>query len=127
MKKLRRRSLEINARRRSMARIMFYLNAAVWVFNGGVQVSKMIADSNTLTAALVSFFFLVNVLALIVAARIIDDQEKWVFITALAVTTVNTLLIFIGFPDIVDAISLLLNVIIFINLIPLKPYYYKEA
>lgn len=127
MKKLRRRSLEINARRRSMARILFYLNAAVWTFNGGVQVSKMIADSNTLTAALVSFFFLVNVLALIVAARIIDDQEKWVFTTVLAVATVNTLLIFIGFPDIVDAISLLLNVIIFINLIPLKPYYYKEA
>ena len=99
----------------------------MWLLNGGNIIYKMIADSNTVTAALVAFFFLINILALILVARILEDREKWVYVTALVILGISTLLIFIGFPDILDAILLLINAAIFVNLIPLKAYYYKEA
>ncbi|NOH00689.1 MAG: hypothetical protein HND47_01285 [Chloroflexi bacterium] len=127
MKVPRKRSQLIQEKRRRTARFLFYLNAVVWLVNGAIFISKMIADSNTITAALVAFFFLINVLALVVAARIIDSQEKWVFTAALAITGANTLMLALGLPDILDVVSLAINLIIFANLIPLKSYYYKEA
>lgn len=127
MKTPRKRSQLIQERRRKLTRFLFYLNAVIWLVNGGIFVYKMIVDTNTITAALVGFFFLINILALIVAARIIDDQEKWVYTTLLVITSVSTLLIFLGLPDILDAISLVIDILIFANLIPLKSYYFKEV
>lgn len=127
MKTPRKRSQLIQERRRKLTRFLFYLNAVIWLVNGGIFVYKMIVDTNTITAALVGFFFLINILALIVAARIIDDQEKWVYMTLLVITSVSTLLIFLGLPDILDAISLVIDILIFANLIPLKSYYFKEV
>jgi len=126
MKYPRKRSQELVERRKRTIRVLLYLNSAVWLLNGGNFVYKMLADSNTVTAGLVAFFFLINILALILIARILEDREKWVYVTALVILGLSTLLIFIGFPDILDALSLLINAAIFINLIPLKAYYYKE-
>ncbi len=127
MKYPRKRSQELVERRKRTVRVLLYLNSAMWLLNGGNIIYKMIADSNTVTAALVAFFFLINILALILVARILEDREKWVYVTALVILEISTLLIFIGFPDILDAILLLINAAIFVNLIPLKAYYYKEA
>ena len=127
MKPARKRNLDKQERRKKTVRILFYLNAIMWLVNGGIFVSKMIEDSNTITAAMVGFFFLFNVLTLIVAASILATRESWVYIVALVITGLNTLLLFIGFLDILDAISAVINVIIFANLIPLKSFYYKEA
>lgn len=127
MKIQRKRSQLIQDRRRQTVRLLFYLNALVWLVNGGIFIYKMVADSNTVTAAMVSFFFFVNILALIVAARIIDDRQRWVYATALIIAGVSTLMLALGVPDVFDAISLIINLIIFANLIPLKSFYYKEA
>lgn len=127
MKIQRKRSQLIQDRRRQTVRLLFYLNALVWLVNGGIFIYKMVADSNTFTAAMVGFFFFVNILALIVAARIIDDRQRWVYATALIIAGVSTLMLALGVPDVFDAISLIINLIIFANLIPLKSFYYKEA
>ena len=127
MKPARKRNLDQQERRRKIAQILFYLNAIVWLVNGGIFVSKMIEDSNTVTAAMVGFFFVFNILTLIVAASILATRESWVYIAALVITGLNTLMLFIGFLDILNAISAVINIIIFANLIPLKSFYYKEA
>ena len=127
MKPVRKKALDKMERRRLIARNLFYLGAVMRFITGIIFVLKMILDSNTLTAGLVSIFFMINVLALIVAGRIMQDREKWVYITTLSIAVVSTLLIFVGLPDVLSAISLLVSIFIFINLIPLKAYYYKEA
>jgi len=127
MKYPRKRSQELVERRKRTIRVLLYLNSAVWLLNGGNFIYKMIVDNNTVTAALVAFFFLINILALVLVARILEDPEKWVYVTALVILSLNTLLIFIGFPDILDVLSLFINAAIFANLIPLKAYYYKES
>lgn len=127
MKSLRKRSQFIQDRRRQTVRFLFYLNALVWMVNGGAFVYEMVADSNTVTAALVGFFFFVNSLTLLIAARIIDNRQRWVYVAALIIAGVNTLMLALGLPDVFDAISLIINLIIFANLIPLKSFYYKEA
>ena len=127
MKPARKRNLDKQERRKKTVRILFYLNAIMWLVNGGIFVSKMIEDSNTVTAAMVGFFFVFNILTLIVAASILATRESWVYIATLVITGLNTLMLFIGFLDILNAISAVINIIIFANLIPLKSFYYKEA
>lgn len=114
-------------RYRLIAINLFYLDALLRLISGGIYVYKMLRDSNGLTAVLVAFFFLVNIVAMIVAGRIMADREKWVYITALSIAAVTTLLIFVSLPDVLAAFSVIVSVLIFVYLIPLKPYYFKEA
>jgi hypothetical protein len=127
MRLARKRSNDPSVRRITVARALFYLNAADWLVIGGVFVAKMLLDTNRMTAALVAFFFLINILSLVVAARIIDDRKKWVYVTMLVIAGVNTLMVFTGFPDTLYILSLIINGFIFINIIPLKKYYFKES
>lgn len=127
MKPVRKRTFEKMERRRLIATYLFYLNALLRLISGGIYVYKMLKDSNGLTAALVAFFFLINILAMVVAGRILADREKWVYITALSIAIVTTLLIFVSLPDALSALAVIVSIFIFINLIPLKPYYFKEV
>lgn len=127
MSPIRKRTFEKFERHRSIASNLFYLDALLRLISGGIYVYKMLKDSNGLTAGLVAFFFLINILAMIVAARIMADREKWVYITALSIAAVTTLLIFVSLPDVLAAFSVIVSVFIFVYLIPLKPYYFKEV
>lgn len=127
MSPIRKRTFEKMERYRLIAINLFYLDALLRLISGGIYVYKMLRDSNGLTAVLVAFFFLVNIVAMIVAGRIMSDREKWVYITALSIAAVTTLLIFVSLPDVLAAFSVIVSVLIFVYLIPLKPYYFKEA
>lgn len=127
MSPIRKRTFEKFERHRLITSNLFYLDALLRLISGGIYVYKMLKDSNGLTAGLVAFFFLINILAMIVAARIMADREKWVYITALSIAAVTTLLIFVSLPDVLAAFSVIVSVFIFVYLIPLKPYYFKEV
>lgn len=127
MRPIRRRTLEKMERRRLIVTYLFYLDALIRLVSGGIYVYKMLRDSNGITAALVAFFFLVNILAMVIAGRIMADREKWVYITALSIVVVTTLLIFVSLPDVLSVASVIVSVFIFINLILLKPFYFKEV
>lgn len=106
-----------------IARVMFYVNMALWLVMGGISVWKMLADQNDWTAALVAFFFLFASFTLFVGARIVDQRGKAIFIILLSITGLNILLTFFGYPAFTYIIATLFDLIILGSVIPLKPYY----
>ncbi|MBK6795151.1 MAG: hypothetical protein IPG80_21990 [Anaerolineales bacterium] len=127
MDKLKKRTRETYQARILVARIMFYVNFALWIIVGILYVAKMIQDQNGLSAALVGFFFLFSAMTLFIAARMLDQREKWSYITILVLTILNLLLTFTGYPDFTYILATLFDIIILTNLIPLKPFYDIEA
>ncbi len=127
MKKTRKRTRETYLSRVLIARIIFYINSFLWLVMGGLFVYKMVEDGNGWSSALVAFFFLMMILSMIIAARIVDQREIWVYVTCIVITVINIFLTFVGFPDILYIIVALLDLFLLANLIPLKDHYVKES
>ena len=127
MKKTKKRTRETYLSRILVARILFSINSFLWLVMGGLFVYKMIEDENGWSAALVAFFFLVMALSMLIAARIIDQRELWVYVTCIVIAVLNVLLTFVGFPDVLYIIVGLLDLFLLANLIPLKSHYVKES
>lgn len=127
MKTSQKRSQEFISRRKKYARILFMLNAIVWILIGVLFVGEMILVGNTVSAALVAFFFLINILALFACAKLLDQREKWIYFTTLIIASLNLLLTFTGYPEFLYVFALILDILIIINLIPLKKHYFKES
>ncbi|MBN8579305.1 MAG: hypothetical protein J0L96_01445 [Anaerolineae bacterium] len=127
MKKTKKRTRETYLSRILVARILFSINSFLWLVMGGLFVYKMIEDGNGWSSALVAFFFLVMALSMLIAARIIDQRELWVYVTCIVIAVLNVLLTFVGFPDVLYIIVGLLDLFLLANLIPLKSHYVKES
>lgn len=123
MKNTKKRTRETYLARIMVARIMFYLNIALWLVMGGISVWKMVQDQNDWTAALVAFFFLFSAFTLFVGARIVDQRGRPIFIITLSITVLNILLTFFGYPEFTYIIATLFDLVILGNIIQLKPYY----
>ncbi len=114
------------AQRGSMARVLFYLNAAFWLYQLLDTLSAMIVDGNGgFSIALVGFFLLMNVLALFFSGRLLDQTEKWTYIFALVVIVLNIALAFTGVPDILYVTALTIDVIILLVLFSLRKLFFK--
>ena len=127
MKKTKKRTRETYLSRILIARILFSINSFLWLVMGGLFVYKMIEDENGWSSALVAFFFLVMALSMLIAARIIDQRELWVYVICIVIAVLNALLTFVGFPDVLYIIVGLLDLFLLANLIPLKSHYVKES
>ncbi len=114
------------AQRGSMARVLFYLNAAFWFFQFLNTLSAMIVDGNGgFSISLVGFFLLMNVLALFFSGRLLDQTEKWTYIFAFVVVVLNIALAFTGVPDILYITALTIDVIILLVLLSLRKLFFK--
>lgn len=114
------------AQRGSIARVLFYLNAAFWLFLSLNTLAEMIVDGNEgISVALVAFFLLVNVLALFFGGRLLNQTEKWTFIFALVVSILNGALSFTGVPDFLYITALVIDVIILGVLMSIRGTYFK--
>lgn len=127
MKKTKKCTRETYLSRILVARILFSINSFLWLVMGGLFVYKMIEDGNGWSSALVAFFFLVMALSMLIAARIIDQRELWVYVTCIVIAVLNVLLTFVGFPDVLYIIVGLIDLFLLANLIPLKSHYVKES
>ncbi len=127
MKKTKRRTRETYLSRILVARIQFYINSFLWLVMGTLFVYKMIEDGNGWSSALVAFFFLMMMLSMLIAARIIDQREYWVYVTCIVITGINVFVTFVGFPDILYIVVALRDLFLLANIIPLKEYYSKES
>lgn len=127
MKTSKKRSQEFIARRKKYARVLFILNAIVWIVIGVLFVGEMILVGNTISAALVAFFFVINILALFACAKLLEQREKWIYFTIIIITLLNLGLTFTGYPDFFYLVALSCDVLILLNVIPLKKYFFKES
>ncbi len=123
----KKRSQEFTARRKKYARFLFILNAIVWIVIGVLFVGEMILVGNTVSSALVAFFFLINILALFACSKLLEQREKWIYFTLIIITLLNLGLTFTGYPEFFYLLSLALDVLILFNVIPLKKYFFKES
>lgn len=123
----KKRSQEFISRRKKYARFFFILNAIVWIVIGVLFVGEMVAVGNTISAALVAFFFLINILALLACAKLLEQREKWVYFTMIIIALLNLGLAFTGYPDFFYLLAFGCDVFILFNVIPLKKYFFKES
>lgn len=127
MKTSKKRSQEYTSRRKKYARLLFTINAIIWAVIGVLFVYEMVVVGNTLSAALVAFFFLINVLALLACAKLLEQREKWIYFTIIFIAFLNLGLTFTGYPEFLYLLSLAFNILILFNVIPLKKYFFKET
>ncbi|MBI3163760.1 MAG: hypothetical protein HYZ24_03680 [Chloroflexi bacterium] len=123
MKNTRKRTRETNLSRIFIARILYYVNFALWLVMGAYYVYRMVEDNNGWTSAMVGFFFLVAAFSLLFAARILDQRGRRVYFTLIFVTGLNIFLTLFGFQDFPFIIAALLDAATLANLIPLKDHY----
>jgi purine-cytosine permease-like protein len=124
MKKQRKKT--VFAQRGSIARVFFYVNAALWLLLSLNTLAEMIVDNNDgVSVALVSFFLLVNVLAMFFGGRLLNQTEKWTYIFAFVVVLLNIALSFTGVPELLYFTALVIDLIILMALISLKENYFK--
>lgn len=127
MKTSKKRSQEFIARRKKYAWILFILNAIVWIIIGVLFVGEMVLVGNTISAALVAFFFVINILALFACAKLLEQKEKWIYFTLIIITLLNLGLTFTGYPEFLYLVALGCDVLILFNILPLKKHFFKES
>lgn len=123
MKTSKKRSQEVIKQRKNLAKFFLILNTIVWVVIGVLFVSDMIQAGNTISAALVAFFFLFNIFALFACVKLLEQKEKWIFFAILIVTLLNTGLTFTGFPEFLYLLSFGLDILTFFSILSLKNYF----
>lgn len=123
MKTSKKRSQEVIKQRKNLAKFFLILNTIVWVVIGVLFVSDMIQAGNTISAALVAFFFLFNIFILFACVKLLEQREKWIFFAILIVTLLNTGLTFTGFPEFLYLLSFGLDILTFFSILSLKNYF----
>ncbi|MCB0100757.1 MAG: hypothetical protein H6635_11685 [Anaerolineales bacterium] len=119
----KQRAQEKNLSRIFLARILFSINAVLWLASGAYYVYKMIEDKNGWTSALVAFFFIIAIFSHLMAVRLLKQQGSHIFLTLMLLMGLNIFQAFFGFQDFIFIIIALLDVIILVNLMPLKGYF----
>mgnify|MGYP000871493226 FL=1 len=106
-----------------LARLLFYFNAAWWLLLAGIFIYQMVEDKNGWSSVMVSIFFLVMILSLIIGARIVSEREKWAFVLCIVIAVANILFSIFGFLDFLFVIAALFDLAILGSLYSLKGYY----
>ena len=123
----KQREKHIFAQRGGMVRVLFYINAAYWLFLSIKTILKMSADGNDIfPMALIGFFLFLNVTAMFFSGRLLNQQETWTYVFALVVAVLNVVLAGTGIPDVYYLIALLVDVIILLVLLSLRNIYFRS-
>jgi hypothetical protein len=123
MKTSKKRSNEFVTNRKRLARFLFYTNAVVWTVIGVLMIVEMLIAKNTISTALVAFFFLINITALFACAKLLEQKEKWVFVVIAVIPILNILLSFTGYPKFLYILTFIIDVLILVTVISLRNYY----
>ncbi len=123
----KKRENALFAQRSNMVRVLFYINAAYWLFLSIKTILKMSADGNDVfPITLIGFFLLLNVTAMFFSGRLLNQRESWTYVFALVVAVLNVVLAGTGIPDAYYLIALLIDVIILLVLLSLRHIYFKS-
>ncbi len=126
MKTSKKRSQEVIKQRKNLVKFFLLLNTVVWLVIGILFVSDMVQAGNTISAAMVAFFFLFNIFILFACAKLLEQKEKWIFFAVLIVTLLNTGLTFTGFPEFLYLLSFGLDILTFFSMLSLKNYFLTQ-
>lgn len=108
-----------------IVRILFYLNAVIWLLFGLVSLYRLGTGDNaySITMLVVATLMFGNVAALLVAGYVAKWPQKRWFWLATAVLLINIILTFTDQVGLFDLLTLLLDVIIFSLLIANRDWF----
>ena len=121
----KQRETQLFSQRGSIARVLFYLNAVLWLILSLKTLVDLLLDNNGLSMLLVGIFLLINIAVMFVSGKMLDQNEKWTYIFALVVVVLNIGLAFTGVPELLYVTALIIDVIILWVLISLRNIYFK--
>ena len=106
------------------ARIVFCLNAVLWLGYVVYIYYDMAVRNNNLTAAdIVTLFSFVNAGLLLFSGIKFGQPQQWVYYFALAVVVFNTILSLFNIVDLYFLVSFILDLIILWAILPLRKNY----
>ena len=121
---MRRRFKKIDPRKKSVVRVLFYLNAILWlVYTIYIYFDMAVLNRNELSADIVTIYVLVNAVVMFVSGLMLGKQKKTAFYFALIVVILNALLTILNLSDFVFVIAFILDIIILWALLPLRKDY----
>ena len=112
----------------TMARVFFFLNAALW-FGYGVYIyyDMAVVNNNKNSADIVTLFVFVNACIMLYCGIIFGRPKKWIYYFALAVVAFNTLLTLLTILDFYFLISFIIDLLILWAILPLRKKYFLNS
>ena len=126
---LRSRVMQIDSakleRSIQIMRILFYLNAAIWLVLGVVSLLRIANEGAvySMTILVVALFMFGNMAALLLSGFVLKWQQKRWFWLVTAVLLINIILTFTDQVGLFDLLTLLLDLIILSLLIVNREWY----
>jgi hypothetical protein len=108
-----------------MTRILFYLNALIWLVFGVISLYRLGSGESAyvLTMLVVAVLMFGNVAAMLVAGFVLKWPRKWSFWLATAVLLINIVLTFTDQVGLADLATLLLDLVILSLLIVSREWF----
>jgi len=110
--------------KRNTARAIFILNAILWLGYGVyIYYDMAVLNNNTDAADILTIFVLINAAAMLASGILLRKIQSSTYYFALAVVVFNTLLMLTNLFDLFFLSSFILDLIVFLNLTPLRKEY----
>ena len=114
--------------RKSLVRILFFINAALWFgYVVYIYYDMAVLNKNLGSADVVTLFVFVNALAMLVSGIQLGKSESWAYYLAIVVLGANLLLTVLNILDLFFLGVFLLDLFTFLNLIPIRKSYLSNS
>jgi hypothetical protein len=120
----RKRSKEISLTKKSIVRVLFYLNAILWVvYTIYIYFDMAVVNHNERAADIVTIYVLVNAIVMFASGLMLGKQKAISFYFALIAAILNAILTMFNLTDLVFIVAFILDIIILWLLLPLRNGY----
>ena len=114
--------------RKSLVRILFFINAALWFgYVVYIYYDMAVLNRNLGSADIVTLFVFVNALAMLVSGIQLGKSESWAYYLAIVVLGANLLLTVLNILDLFFLGVFLLDLFTLLNLIPIRKSYLSNS
>jgi hypothetical protein len=118
---------EIDPLKINIARIVFILNAILWLVYGVyIYYDMAVLNKNTSSADIVTLFVFINSGILLFSGIMFGKFKKWIYYFALVVTAFNTILTLLNILDLYFLVSFILDLLILWVILPLRKIYLSK-
>lgn len=102
----------------TLAQVLFFLNAAIWVFFLFLFLSDQVTPGDPISSWLVPILMVGNAVAMLVCGLGLRKRTRFFYYLAITVIGINILLTFTDQVGLFDYITLLIDLVILILLVP---------
>ena len=117
----------VPASRKTLVRILFFINAALWLgYVVYIYYDMAVVNKNLTSADIVSLFVFANSVMMFVSGWQLAKNESWAYYLAMVVIGINLLLTLLNILDLFFLGIFLLNLFILLSLIPIRKHYLSK-